>query len=81
MKRDPEWGVFDLALFTLFLVVVFLAVPIAVGIGSVLAGFAVLSVEIAIVGIYELGLMGRYKRTLSRTLPGQAGDEWERRNL
>jgi hypothetical protein len=79
--RDPDWGLLDVTLFTLLLVVVFLALPLLAGAIDVYAGIAALAVEVMIVGLYELGLMTRYKDSLSRVLPGQPDDDWERENL
>lgn len=81
MMRGPKWGLFDVINFTLFLLVLFVGVPLAMARLSLGLGIAVFVVEVLIVAIYEAGLVERYRAALAEMLPGEYTDDWEQENL
>jgi hypothetical protein len=79
--RGPDWSPFDVINFTLFLLVLFVGVPVAIGKVSVVLGVVLFVVEVVIVAIYEFGLVERYRAALRDLVPGDYSDEWERENI
>lgn len=74
----PDWRLLDVALFTLFLAFVFVAVPLTAARVRPVFGVGVLAVELTVVAVYELGLASSYKRALRRLWTGDYRDEWQR---